>query len=361
MTRTLQLAQASPDLEVGICVTGMHLSPVYGHTVSDVERAGLDIIGRVEVDADTSSGASTAVAIGRQLIGFTQILQSVSPDLVLLLGDRGEMLAGAVAAIHLNIPVVHIHGGERSGTVDEPVRHAISKLAHYHFVATSQARERLIRMGEHAERVFVTGAPGLDGLEVTPRRHRHDLCAEMGFDPGRPIGLVIFHPVLQEAERAGAQMRELISGSLDAGLQVLCLRPNSDAGASLIREVLDSYQDQPGVAVLTHLPRRNYISWMAAADVMVGNSSSGIIEAASVGLPVINAGSRQQLREHSDNVTHVVEIRADAIRDAIVRALRSGRTSCPNIYGDGTAGERIVALLARLPADPTVMNKCNAY
>ncbi|WP_308726208.1 UDP-N-acetylglucosamine 2-epimerase, partial [Metapseudomonas otitidis] len=178
--------------------------------------------------------------------------------------------------LHLNIPIVHIHGGERSGTVDEPIRHAISKLAHYHFTATAGARERLVRMGEREENIFVTGAPGLDGLVDIQPPVRDEMALGYGFDPLRPIALVIFHPVVQHAELADRQMRTLLEGIRRVdGLQALVLMPNADAGGEAIRAVLAD--PAIGVRVVNHLQRDDFCRWMSVVDVMVGNSSSGII------------------------------------------------------------------------------------
>jgi len=298
MRRVLQLARDAGDLDVSVCVTGMHLSPLFGNTVRDVEASGLRICARLPLALDEGSGAQMARGTAKAMAGMVDAFESERPQVVVVLGDRGEMLAGAYAAVHLGIPVVHVHGGERSGTVDELVRHAISKLAHYHFVATAAARERLIRMGEQPQHVFVTGAPGLDDLSEShiPRK---ELCATQGLDAARPIALVIFHPVLQEAAEAGAQTTELLEGVLAAGCQALCFAPNSDAGNPAVRAALERYASRQGVKRVTHMERKDYVSWMAAADVMAGNSSSGIIEAASLGLPVVNVGSRQNARERS--------------------------------------------------------------
>src|SRR5690348_10431131 len=187
---TLQHIRKFVTLDLSLVVTGMHLMRGHGLTVAEIERAGLPIAARIEVEEGMPTGALMAKNIARMLVGFVEALEAIRPDLVLVLGDRGEMLAGALAAIHLNILVVHIHGGERSGTVDEPVRHAISKLAHFHFVATDESKERLVRMGEAADRVFVVGAPGLDGLKETALAGREGLCAAVGFDAKRPVALI---------------------------------------------------------------------------------------------------------------------------------------------------------------------------
>ena len=360
MLRTLTAAQASGEIDVAVCVTGMHLSPTYGHTVDDVEASGLRICARIPVPLEEGTGAEMARAIGFELVGLTDAIEAENPDGVMVLGDRGEMLAGALAAIHLNKPVVHLHGGELSGTVDEPVRHAISKLAHYHFVSTEGARERLVRMGERAADVFVTGAPGLDGIAGSAVRNRSQLCAGVGFDDARPLALVAFHPVVQEAHEAGRQVQAVIEAVLENGMQCLALTPNSDAGSLAVREVLESYRGRSDVRLATHLGRDEYLSWLAAADVMVGNSSSGIIEAASFGLPVINVGTRQTGRERSANTADVAPDRA-AIAAAIHDASRRGRAACVNVYGDGRASERIVKLLATLPFDAALLAKTNAY
>jgi GDP/UDP-N,N'-diacetylbacillosamine 2-epimerase (hydrolysing) len=361
MARTLVAAKSDPRLDVSVCATGMHLSPLHGETVKDIEAAGLRISARIPLRLEDASGAAMGRAIGTALVGMTDALFRERPDVAMVLGDRGEMLAGAVAALHLNIPVLHVHGGERSGTVDEPVRHAISKLAHVHCTATAGARERLIRMGERPEHIFVTGAPGLDGIEAMATRSRADLCAEAKLDPARPVVIVVFHPVVQEAEHAGAQMRELMAAVLQRGRQALCFTPNSDAGSGAVRAVLESYSSNADVRVATHLGREQFTSWMAAADAMLGNSSAGIIEAASLGLPVVNVGSRQNERERSDNVIDVPQARAADIADGLDRALRLGRRAYKNVYGDGHAGARIVELLATFPFDPSILHKTNAY
>jgi GDP/UDP-N,N'-diacetylbacillosamine 2-epimerase (hydrolysing) len=276
-----------------------------------------------------------------------------------VLGDRGEMLAAALAAVHLNIPVVHIHGGERSGTIDESIRHAISKLAHFHFVATCGAKERLIGMGEQPNHIHITGAPGLDGIETLVVKNREQLLSEIGFSPERPVALMIYHPVTQEAELASDGAFNILKALKKRQIQTIAIKPNSDAGSDGIRELLES-QSAADLHVLTHFPRASFVSWMAAVNMMIGNSSAGIIEAASFGTPVINVGTRQNLRERNCNV---IDVGTDApgILGAIDQALERGRMAPKNIYGDGRATPRIVSLLDSLVLDPKILLKSNAY
>lgn len=362
MSRTLAAIEAHPDLSLSLLVTGMHLSPAHGHTVDEIERAGLTIAARVPVPEEQATGAAMARSIGRMTGAFVDALEAGRPDVVLLLGDRGEMLAGALAAIHLNIPVAHVCGGERSGTIDEPVRHAISKLSHLHFAATEGARERLIRMGEAPEHVHVVGAPGIDGLEDDARAGREEVAGRHGLDSGRPIALFLYHPVLQEAERAEADTTLLIASLLEAGCQVIALMPNSDAGSDGVRRALAAAATHPDVRLLTHLPREAFLDALAAADIMVGNSSSGITESASFGTPVLNVGRRQNLRERNANLSDVAA-EAEGLREGVARLLAGGRFPRANIYSipGGSAAGRIAGLLAAAPLDEELLMKVNRY
>jgi GDP/UDP-N,N'-diacetylbacillosamine 2-epimerase (hydrolysing) len=360
MQSTLRRIQQAETLELSVIVTGMHLLPGYGLTVQEVEAAGLPISARIEVEEGPATGALMARNIGRMLIGFVESIQSIGPDVVMVLGDRGEMLAGALAAIHLGIPVVHIHGGERSGTVDEPVRHAISKLASFHFVATEESKTRLIRMGEAAGRVSVVGAPGLDGLNELVVANRETLCAGAGFDPMRPLALMVYHPVPEEADMARNQVVSILNALFAKRVQVIALGPNSDAGSLNVRTALEAHASTGDIVLFTHLPRQTFVSWMAAADVLIGNSSSGIIEAATFGTPVVNVGVRQNMRQRNANVIDS-SVDPAGLDRALTRALAAVRLDRHNVYGDGWAGERIVALLGGLDLSERMMVKTNAY
>jgi GDP/UDP-N,N'-diacetylbacillosamine 2-epimerase (hydrolysing) len=353
------LLRAAVDVDLSVVVTGIHLSDAFGHTVDEIRSSGLRVSGELPVDVTTRTPQSMAVAIGECLIGVSGLLSRERPDMLLLLGDRGEMLAGAIAALHLGIACVHIHGGERSGTVDEPLRHAITKLATYHFVATDGSRERLVRMGEAADRIMVTGAPGLDGLSHEAAMAPLDWREQLGLSAG-PFVVALFHPVVQQAGDAVVQTRALVDALNAAGLPVLWLEPNADAGSRDILRALDEGFLPPGSRRLRHLPRPLFCAALRECEALVGNSSAGIIEAASFGTPVVNIGDRQRLRERNANVTDVVANR-DAIGLVLRTVLTHGRWPCENVYGDGRAGERIAQLLRTLPFGPAVIEKVNAY
>ena len=357
---TLQRIAATDGLSLQILVTGMHLSQAHGATVDEIRASGLPVCAELPLDMDTRSAGSMANCIADCLRGVTAVLEKERPDLLLVLGDRGEMLAGAIAALHLGIPCVHIHGGERSGTVDEPVRHAISKLSSYHLVATSGSRQRLVAMGEEPARIHVTGAPGLDDIIAAPPQSRAECLAALGLAPDARFVLAVFHPVVQQAADASAQTQALLQGLAAVGLPVVWLAPNADAGSLGVLGALDAGSLPAGLRRVTHLPRPLFIAAMRHCEVLAGNSSAGIIEAASFGTPVVNVGDRQRLRERNGNVVDVPP-QAAAIENAVRAVLGHGRGPCDNVYGDGTAGERITALLARLPLDAAVLEKVNTY
>jgi GDP/UDP-N,N'-diacetylbacillosamine 2-epimerase (hydrolysing) len=360
MAATLQRIRATPGLQVQLAVTGTHLSGEHGHTVDEVRASGLPVLAEIPVDVLTRTGASMALAIADVLRGVTAVLERERPDALLLLGDRGEMLAGAIAALHVGVPCVHVHGGERSGTVDEPVRHAISKLASYHFVATEQAGERLRAMGEPADRIFRTGAPGLDGLQDLADLPREQCLRELGLPATSDFVLALFHPVVQQAADAAQQTRAVLRALQALGLPVLWLDPNADAGAREILQVLAAESLPPGSRRVRHLPRARFGAAMRHCALMAGNSSAGIIEAASFGTPVVNIGSRQHMREHGPNVVDV-PVDSAAIQAALHAQRSHGRWPCDNPWGDGQAAARIAHLLASVPLDGGILEKTNSY
>ncbi|MEM7209873.1 MAG: UDP-N-acetylglucosamine 2-epimerase [Pseudomonadota bacterium] len=361
MQHALQAFATHPSIDLSICVTGMHLLAAFGNTVEEIEADGIRISGRVLVDLSGASGAEMAFAIADELTGFTQTFQDESPDVVVVLGDRGEMLAAAIAAIHLNIPIIHIHGGERSGTVDESVRHAISKLSHYHFVSTIESKNRLTKMGEREDHIFVTGAPGLDKIVGMSAESRETLLPRYGLNSNDEYCLVVFHPVVQESELAGKQMRTLLQALDRDRRNRIVLLPNADAGGTKIRTEIDQYCREHAMPVVTHCPRNDYLSLLANAKVLVGNSSSGIIEAASLGTAVVNVGNRQKARERNQNVIDV-SVDETEIANAIAEHWSSAEVqSRENVYGDGEFASRATQLVVTLDLGANLLDKLNTY
>lgn len=360
MREVLKKLDKSLEIDFSICVTGMHLSPLYGNTINEIEKDKFRISGIIPVDVDKTTQASMTLSIGQQIVGMTELFQRERPDLILLLGDRGEMLAAAIVAVHLNIFIAHLHGGERSGTVDEMVRHAISKLSHYHFVATQGSKERLVKMGEREDMIFMTGAPGLDEIYQYQPLYPEVFYKRYELSLEKKTALLIYHPVVQEFYEIKTQFLNVINAALTAGLQVLCLEPNSDAGGQSIRDALKEYTSHKDVTIIKHLVRTEYIDCLANCDLMLGNSSSAIIEAASFNLVAVNIGSRQNLRECGDNVIHVATS-YEAILKGIEEALQLSHHTYKNIYGNGDASEKCYQLLKSVSLNSELLNKSNAY
>ncbi|MFC2036470.1 UDP-N-acetylglucosamine 2-epimerase [Chloroflexota bacterium] len=363
--QALRRIEEHPDLEIELIVTAMHLAPEFGYTVHMVEQDGLRIGARVETLLAGDSGGAMGRAIGLGILGLTQALESIRPDVLIVLGDRGEMLAGAVAAAHLNIAVAHVHGGEVSGTIDESVRHAITKLAHIHFPSTEENAERIVRMGEDPTRVHVVGAPGLDYLRLAEPMDQRSIELDLGLDLSKPVLLMTQHPVTTEMESASEQMRTTLKAIKAVGVQTVITYPNADSGGRAMIQVLNEYEPLPFIRVWPTLGQWRYVSLLRYASAMVGNSSSGIIEAPFFGLPVVNLGTRQQGRQRAENVLDVPHD-----KDAIVQALQTALADeafiqqarhCTNPYGDGHAGERIAETLAEISLDRGFLQKRLTY
>lgn len=348
----IQLLRQTPAVELQLIVTGMHLSPEFGMTVSEIERDGVPIHRRVEMlmSSDSPGGIAKSVAIG--LIGLSDALEQLRPDIVLVLGDRFEMLAAAQAALLHNVPLAHIAGGDTTeGAFDESIRHAITKMAHLHLVTSALSARRVRQLGEDPAHVHVVGSPGLDHLRRQTLLDRDQLADALGHPLGERNLLVTFHPVTLEPGEGERQQAELLAALEQEphGTTLWFTRPNADTGGRALAAALDAWAaDHPNAQVFTSMGQLRYLSLMAQVDAVVGNSSSGLYEAPSFRIPTLNIGDRQRGREAASSVLH-----CPAERDAIVAALRKLPTlDCSetvNPYGDGHSAERIVAALLDLP------------
>jgi GDP/UDP-N,N'-diacetylbacillosamine 2-epimerase (hydrolysing) len=319
--RVLQAIEASDDLELGVLVTGMHLEPVHGSTWEEIAADGFSIAERVEGRVKGDSLAAMAASVGLYLHEMSLALERLRPDILLVLGDRGEQLAGAMAAAFQNITVVHLCGGSLSGSIDDSVRHAITKFAHYHLPAFEEHARRIIQMGEMPERVRSVGLPGGD-IRPDVTHTREEICLDYGLPTDEPYLLVVQHAVTQSQGEAEAQIIETLEAVVASGYHALLANPNDDAGGRAILSRMKEYARQHARLHILPPPRNRerYASLMAHAAAQIGNSSSGIVEAMSVSLPVINIGERQRGREHLSCLLNVAHDRAQ-ILGAIKTAL----------------------------------------
>jgi UDP-N-acetylglucosamine 2-epimerase (non-hydrolysing) len=347
----LESLRDTPGVTLQLYVAGAHLSPRFGHSVDTIVADGWPITDRIQMTAISDAAEDVAAAAGAGLVGFSRTFARGRPDLIVLLGDRLEMLVAAVAALPLTIPVAHLHGGEvTEGAVDEQARHAITKLAHLHFPAAEPYARRILQMGEEAWRVHCCGAPGLDRLTKLGGVPREELVRRLGLPFTRPILLVTFHPVTLEPGETERQVDELAAALEEMEGTAIITYPGADAGHGAVIGRLEALAaSRPGTRMVAGLGEASYCSLLREADVMVGNSSSGLIEAPSFGLPVVNVGSRQRGRLRAANVIDVEPVRDDivaGVRRALDPAFRKSLAGLTNPYGDGHAAPRIAQVLA---------------
>jgi len=358
----LRAIQEEPALKLHLIVSGAHLSQEFGFTIKLIEADGFTVGSRVEMLRCDDSPGGIVESMGMGLVGFAQSYSQVKPDLLLVAGDRFEMHTAAVAALPFKIPVAHVHGGELSqGAIDDALRHSITKLSHLHFVATPTYARRVIQMGEEPWRVAVCGAPSLDNLRSFRPLRFDELRRRLGLRCEAAPLLVTYHPVTLEYEQAEGQAEELLAALEACELPIVFTQTNADTnGRRMWQRIVQFVQRHPTAEVVENLGVQAYFSLMACAAAMVGNSSSGIVEAPSFGLPVVNVGTRQDGRLKAEHVIDVGTRReaiARGIAQAVSPAFREGLKGLVNPYGDGHAAEEIVTRLKEIPLDDRLIRK----
>jgi UDP-hydrolysing UDP-N-acetyl-D-glucosamine 2-epimerase len=346
---------AHPNVDLKLIVLAAHLSPEYGTTVNEIERDGFSIASRIECLLSSDSDVGMAKTLGLAILGLADALAQMRPDILLLIADRYEMLAPASVALTLRIPIAHIEGGEISeGAIDDAVRNALTKMAHLHFTSTNAARARVISMGEEPWRVHRAGAPSLDHIHRSTLLTHDQLEQALNIALADEITVVAYHPVTilkdttSEADAIFTAL-ETLPG------QIIFCYPNADAGSHQLTARIRSFcGTHRNAHLFINLPSVTYWSLLRESTVLLGNSSSGIMEAASFALPVVNVGIRQQGRERGPNILDA-EPTVDSIRNQLAAAHQStfleSLRSMHNIYGDGHAAERIVSVLTSTPLD----------
>jgi GDP/UDP-N,N'-diacetylbacillosamine 2-epimerase (hydrolysing) len=360
----IEAVETSHDLDYSLIVTDMHLSPRFGYTVAEVER-WFGVSWRVDMLLQGDSPVIRAKSLGIGLYGMSQAIENIRPDIVFIAGDRGEALMMAVAAVNMNIPVAHIFGGDVSGGVDEPVRHAITKLSHIHFTTNELSAQRVRRLGEEDWRIHVVGAPILDMILQKRFSDERSIIDRYPITKDRPFLIVLQHPVTWEVEEAFGQIEETMAAIEELMLPTIVVYPCSDPGHESVIRAIEEYTHLPFVQIYPNIPFDDFLGLLSLAGVMVGNSSSGLYEAPSFHLPVVNIGSRQAGRLKAENVIDVPHDK-NAIVDAIKKGLydpafRHLVSKCNNPYGNGNAAEQIIRVLRDVDLTPRLLRKKIAY
>ena len=358
----LRKIKEASDLQLHLMVSGMHLSPEFGLTVKTIEEDGFEVGERVEMllSSDTPEGIAKSMGLG--VIGFAQAYARFRPDILMVLGDRFEMHAATLAALPFKIPVAHIHGGEvTQGAIDDALRHSITKLSHLHFVSTEEYARRLRQLGEEPWRITVAGAPSLDNLNSVELLDTYVMEERYGLSFSPAPLLVTFHPVTLEYEQTILYTAELLAALSSVKMPIVFTMPNADTSGRMIIKMIEEFaQGHVAARIVDNLGTQGYFSLMALAAAMVGNSSSGIIEAASFRLPVVNIGTRQQGRIRGENVIDVGYSRAEickGIRKVADSGFRCTLDNLVNPYGCGQAADKILARIEDIAIDDVLCIK----
>ncbi|MEX1840486.1 UDP-N-acetylglucosamine 2-epimerase (hydrolyzing) [Enterobacter cloacae] len=355
----MQDIKNDPTLELQVLVSGMHLSPEFGLTWQQIEEDGFKIDEKVEILLSSDSAVGVVKSIGLGLIGFADALTRMKPDLIIILGDRYEAFAVAQAAMFLRIPIFHLHGGEiTEGAYDDAIRHAITKLSYLHGVSTEQYRTRVIQLGEEPNRVYNVGALGLEHLHRTNLLGLAELSKSLNFALDCPYFLVTYHPVTLADESPKCSFEALLD-ALDEfnEYKIIITYPNSDDGGRQIIPILEQYaKNQAGrVFAIPSLGQLRYLSALKHSTMVIGNSSSGIIEAPSFGVPTINIGSRQNGRLAADSVFNCLPNKnaiVEAIKAACQMKVKLNSVKIDNPYGEGDSSKKIINAVKALDFNP---------
>lgn len=359
---------AEDILELQVLVTGMHLSEEFGYTYQEIEQDGFVIDACIPILQGGDSAADTSAAMARALEGFGRHFENKikRPDLLAVLGDRYETIAVALAAMNARIPIAHIHGGEATeGAVDEAVRHAITKLSYLHFPSTEAYARRIVQLGEHPDRVFSVGALGVENIKNVPLMSRQELEESIGFALDTPYAVVTFHPVTLEEQSAQEQFLHLLE-ALDAfDMKYIITKANADTGGRVINQMTDAYaSSRSNVFAITSLGMRRYLSALNHCAMVIGNSSSGIVEAPSFHVPTVNIGDRQRGRIASNSVIHCTSHK-DAITEAMCKAQSSeflgSIAHADNPYDKNGTSEIIVSTMKKFLAEGRIDLKKKFY
>lgn len=360
----IKLIDKDPDMDYQIVATHMQLLPEFGMAVNEIEQDGFEVHERLYMTLDGYTNQTMTKSLGLLLIELTTSLTRLKPDLLLLAGDRGEQLMGAIAGGHLGIPCAHIQAGELSGNIDGIVRHSITKLVHLHFAANKEFAERVRKMGEQDFRVHDVGAPQLDELLNGDFTSNKELNDRFNLMEDEQVLLAVQHSVTEEEDLAAVHIHETIEALKEIGDKTIMIYPNADGGSAEVRKALQKLKGT-NIQLFRNLPRRDYLGLMRRASLIVGNSSSGILEAPTFGLACLNIGRRQNGRPQADNVLNVKDYNREdilkGIRTALSDEFQKGAAGSINPYGDGRSSEKIYRILKEIPIDSKLLNKEMAY
>ena len=358
----LKKIHESKKLDLLLVVTGTHNSKKYGMTINEIKKDGFKIYKILRILPKSDTSYSITYSLAETITAFSKIFKKSKPDINVIIGDRDEMLGSAIAAYHMNIPNAHIHGGDRSGGLDEYNRHAITKMSNIHFAATKESLSRILKLGENPKYVFQTGSTSVDEIKNERITKKRDL--EKSFDlkfNDNNVVLFAYHPVTTEIKKSVKEVQNILEAIVELNYTCIIISPNSDAGRNRIFSEISKYSKKyKFLKVFPTVPRSDYLGLLKNSTLLVGNSSSGMIEASYFDIPVINIGNRQKNRERGNNVIDVNGISKKTIHKAFQKAIRihkNKKKTLKSPFGDGNASLKIVKKLENLSLDKDLIQK----
>ena len=348
--------------ELLLVVTGSHLSKNHGMTIKEIINDGFKISSKININPKGDKSFDSTISMGKAVIEFAKFFKKSKPDFNIILGDRYEIFASAIASYQMNIPNVHIHGGDKSGGLDEYTRHAITKISNIHFTATKKSSQRIKKMGERSENIFHTGSLSIDEILNDNITKKQELEKKYNVELSQDNILLVQHPVTTENKNVEKQISQTLQAILKIKKNTIIIGPNLDIGNKLIQEKIKKVsKNNHMIQVYDNIPRQDFLGFLKNCKVLVGNSSSGIIEASLFKIPVVNIGIRQKNREHGPNVINVKEFSKKEIEIAIKKALSKNKLKISKIYGDKVVAKKIMNILEKINVDEELMKKGLTY
>ncbi len=362
---TLKGIVENPNLELQLVVTGNHLSSEYGYTVKQIIDDGFEIVQEIDMLLDSKKKNSIIKSMAMEMIQLSDCMERLTPDILLILGDRYEIMAAATCAMMLNIPIAHMNGGECSeGAIDEQIRHAITKMAHIHFTGAETYRKNIINMGEEPWRVFNVGQAGIENIKRIPLLNREEIQSELKIDLNKKVFLITYHPETLSNMEVEKQVENLLQALDKFDAQLIFTSPNADHGGLIIKEKIEKYaRNHINSKYYDNLGQKRYLSLLNYCDVVIGNSSSGLIEAPSFGVPVVNIGDRQKGRIRCNNIIDCrnnVEDIVHAITTALDKKFKNSIKHENSPFGDGNTSHMVVDILSKIQLNNKLFLKKSA-
>lgn len=335
----IDILSKSSNFDVFIFCTGMHLQLKYGYTVDEIRKAGYKNIFEF---INFSNESSMDITLAKTIVGFSDYIKNINPDMIVVHGDRVEALAGAIVGSLNNIVVSHIEGGELSGTIDDSIRHAVTKMSHIHFVSNSEAKNRVLQLGENPESIIIIGSPDIDILKSKNLRSLDEIKKRYEIPFRDNYAISIFHPVTTDTEQLGEKTRQYVNALLKSKQNYIVILPNNDLGSSIIFEELKRLKDHPKFKLFPSIRFEYFIVLLKNADFIIGNSSCGIIEAPVFGVPTINIGNRQNKRTKNQNIIHSKVFTEDELCKHIEKA-KNLKFEPIDVFGEGESNKKFLA------------------